>query len=266
MKKINTVIVLIFGFICSHAVLFGQGEIDEQNRILFRDEQTFAGFLNSNGLGINYRYGKRINAFNKTIYDVDLAHIKHSKEEKSPSPLYPNGRSFVYGKLNNFYNLRAGMGIQREMFRKFDKGGISIRFSYMGGLSVGVLKPIYYEFISNTADPERIVDKFPENDHPTIIGRASYFKGFDELEFVPGGYGKLAVTFEFSKMDEIIQAIETGVTLDLFYKKIPIMATSNNNFIFLSLSLGYRFGKVIDKGLGPKEDNNQSIDDFLLEF
>lgn len=263
MKKFHIVIILVYGFYFLPGL--SQGEIDEQQRILFRDEQTFAGFINSNGIGINYRYGKRINAFNKTIYDFDLVHIKHSKEEKSPSPLYPNGRSFVYGKLNNFYSLRGGIGIQREQFRKFDKGGISVRFSYMGGFSVGILKPIYYEFISNTAEPERIVDKFPENDHPTIIGRASFFKGFDELEFLPGGYGKLGVTFEFSKMDEVIQAIETGVTVDVFYKKVPIMATSNNNFLFLTLSLGYRFGRVIDKGLGPP-DKDRNLDDFLMQY
>lgn len=262
MKKIISIILIVYGF--SSFAILAQGEIDEQDKVFYRDEQTFAGFINSNGIGANYRYGKRLNAFNKTIYDIDLVHIKHSKEEKSPSPLYPNGRSFVYGKLNNFYSLRGGMGLQREVFRKFDKGGISIRFSYMGGLSVGVLKPIYYEFISNTAEPERIIDKFPENDHPTIIGRASFFKGFDELEFVPGGYGKLAATFEFSKVDEVIQAIETGVTVDLFYKKIPIMATSRNNFIFVTLSLGYRFGRVIDKGLGPKEDQN--LNDILLQY
>ncbi len=263
MKRIRIVLFIIFGI---HSLpVFTQGEIDEQKKILYRDEQTFAGFINSNGLGINYRYGKRINAFNKTVYDVDLVHIKHSKEEKSPSPLYPNGRSFVYGKLNNFYTLRGGMGIQREQFRKFDKGGISIRFSYMGGLSVGILKPIYYEFISNAAEPERIVDKFPENDHPTIIGRASFFKGFNELEFLPGGYGKLAVTFEFSKVDKVVQALETGVTLDVFYKKVPIMATSNNNIVFLTLSLGYRFGRIIDKGTGPPDDD-QNFNDFLMQY
>lgn len=261
MKKIIFILFTILFFIGS--IVFGQGEIDEQDKILFRDEQTFAGFINSNGLGGNFRYGKRINAFYKTIYDFDLVHVKHSKEEKSPSPLYPNGRSFVYGKMNNFFILRGGMGIEQEAFRKFDKGGISIRFSYMGGFSAGVLKPIYYEFISNRPEPERIIDKFPENDHPTIIGRASFFKGFDELEFVPGGYGKLAITFEFSKVDEVVQALETGIGIDVFYKKVPIMATSNNNFIFITLSLGYRFGKVIDQSIGAEQEKN--MDDFLLQ-
>jgi len=54
------------------------------------------------------------------------------------------------------------------------------------------------------------------------------------------------MSFEYSKSDITIHAIETGVSLDLFPKEMVIMATEQNNFYFLTLFVAYRFGKVVD--------------------
>ena len=65
------------------ASLLAQGEIDAQSRVMLRDEQTFGGFLNSNGWGINYRYGYWRNARNQFIIDGDFSYVKHPKETKT---------------------------------------------------------------------------------------------------------------------------------------------------------------------------------------
>ena len=46
--------------------------------------------------------------------------------------------------------------------------------------------------------------------------------------------------------DAVIHALEAGVNLTVYPKKIPIMATDLNSFLFFNLSVGYRFGKIID--------------------
>ena len=141
------------------------------------------------------------------------------------------------------------------MFRKNDKGGISIRYFYAAGPTIGMLKPIYYE-ISYYApptyppdpnyDPYR-TEKFNTSIHQSNInGRASFFKGINELSVVPGATAKAGFSFEYSREDAIIHAIEVNLGLDVFPKSIPIMATQTNNFYFLNLTAGYRFGKVID--------------------
>ncbi len=266
MKKITILCSLLFLF-CD---ILAQSEIDEQDKILYRNERTFAVLLNSNGLGINYRYGKRIDAFRKTIYDIDLVNIKHPKEVKiSTSQFYFTNRSIVYGKLIHFYNLRLGIGVQKEMFRKFDRGGISIRRYITGGTSIGIQKPIYYMLgIDEDADGSyetQKIEKFTYSQHvqtSTIIGKASYFKGFDELSFTPGVYGKLGIMFEFGKMDEVIHALDAGLVVDLFIKEIPIMAIENNNQVFFSLFVSYRFGKVIDVRFKQKKTK---IDEILTD-
>lgn len=228
---------------------FSQGEIDEQQKIMLRNEKTGIVFLTSNGIGVGYRYGKRINARNQTMYDFDFMNVKHPKELRLTSNYnYYSSRTFIFGKQNNFYELKGSIGKQYVMYRKNDKGGIAIRYFYTLGPTIGVLKPIYYEIHYVTAlENYTKIEKFDVSIHQqNINGKASFFKGFDELSIVPGASAKLGFNFEFSREDAQIRALEIGVGLDLFPKSIPIMAEQPNNFYFLNLTIGYRFGKVID--------------------
>lgn len=251
MKKIHKYLsgALLFHF--AALGLFSQGEISEQPRIFYRNEKSLGILLNSNGFGVNGRYASRINARKKTIYEFDFAGIKHSKEYRVSNP-YNNNRTFVFGKLNSFFNLRVGYGKQKEMFRKVDRGGISIRRYFSFGPTLGILKPIYYEILQqiDPLDPLHfniITEKFVTHlNQQYIYGKASFFKGINEISVVPGAFGKIGLSFEYSKSDITIHALETGLILDAFPKKIPIMDTEQNNFLFLTLFISYRFGRVVD--------------------
>lgn len=240
--------VLLFHLLA--LILLAQGELSDQPRIFYRNEKSIGVLLNSNGYGISGRYAKRINARKKTIYELDIIGVKHPKEVKITN-YYPSNKSYVFGKLNSFFDIRAGYGRQKEMFRKVDRGGISIRRYYSFGPSLGILKPVYYEVIeTNTIDPNNNYlkqEKFDPSIHQGYIwGKASFFKGIDEISLVPGAYGRFGFSFEYSRHDITLHALETGVALDIFPKNIPIMATEKNNFIFFSLFVSYRFGKVVD--------------------
>jgi hypothetical protein len=230
--------------------LLGQGEIDDQTHVLFRDESTFGVFLNSNGFGINYRHGFYRDYRNQLLVDVDLDYVKHPKEVKTQVAIDYSTRRYVFGKENLFWELKGAVGWQKELYRKYDKNGISVRLFYGGGLSLGFLKPIYYEVISyaNIGEtPAREYKKFDAAIHQTQIGgRGPFFMGFDELSLVAGLTGKAGLSFEYSQRDAVLHALEAGVGLTVYPKKIPIMAADINNFLFLNLSVGYRFGKILD--------------------
>jgi hypothetical protein len=231
------------------SVLYSQGELDEQPKIMMKNEKSGIAFLTSNGIGAGYRFGKRINARNQTIYDFDFMNLKHPKEIRSAgnNNSYYSSRSFVYGKMNNFFELKGTIGKQYEIFRKNDKGGISIRYYYCGGATLGLLKPIYYEYTENYLTYSITkTEKFSDNNKGTINGRSSFFKGFKEMSAVPGLSAKGGFSFEYSREDAIIHAIDVGIGIDVFPISIPIMANQTNNFYFLNLTAGYRFGKVID--------------------
>lgn len=242
-------ILVIWLFQMLGGFLFAQGEIKDQARIFYRNEKSIGFNLNSNGFGISGRYAKRINARKKTLWEIDGANIKHPKEVKLSNSYY-NNRSFVYGKENLFFNLRGGWGKQQEMFRKVDRGGISIRRYFTVGPVIGFLKPIYYEvFVAGGGINDYYIseEKFNTSIHQgNIYGRASFFKGINETKVMPGVYGRFGVSFEYSKSDITIHAIETGVSLDLFPREMVIMATEQNQFYFLTLFVSYRFGKVVD--------------------
>lgn len=256
MKRFKLTLALIFIVEMTIAVreVAAQGQVDTSgSRIFYRNEMTGGIMLNSNGFGFGYRYAKRINYLNKKVFESDFSWVKHPKEEKINNPGYPNGRSFVFGKLNNFYTLRIGGGLQRELFSKADVGSIAIRIIGLGGITLGILKPNYYEVI-NKENPETYeihTQKFNENIHSPfdIYQRSSFFKGIGETNVVPGAYLKTALSFEYSRQEEILHIIEGGLMVEAFPKKIPIMALTENNQFFVSIYISYRFGKIIDPQL-----------------
>lgn len=247
MRRAYIVILLM---LLSVAPMLAQGDIDEQMRVMLRDERSFGGFLNSNGWGLNYRYGYWRNARNQFIIDGDFAYVKHPKEVKTTVSYNYSTYRYVYGKQNLFWELKGTAGWQKELYRKIDRSGISIRLYYAGGLSLGFTKPIYYKVFTTSSVGEIIYEEYVKFDpgiHQNLIGgRGPFYMGFDELKVYPGIYGKTGFSFEYSQKDAIIHALEAGVSLTAYYKDIPIMATKQNNFIFFTLHVGYRFGRIID--------------------
>lgn len=243
---------------CIFASAWSQGEIDSQEKILFQNERSVSLSLTANGFAGGYRFGKRKTYRSKVIYEVELAYIKHPKEVKvSASPYsYATSRKYVYGKTNVFINLRPSMGFQKEIYSKEDRGSIAIRYFYGGGPSIGITKPIYYTFniIAPINGQNYIIDqrteKFQFSQHPVsseIAGRASIWRGFDEISLYPGLHAKTAVSFEYSRYNHLLNAIEVSADLDAFLKKIPIMYTDHNYQFFFTLAVSYRFGWIVDK-------------------
>ncbi len=238
--------------ICSSfsLTLKGQGEIDEQRHALFRDESTFAAFLNSNGFGLNYRHGYYRDAKNQFLIDADFNYVKDPKEVKTQVVYNYNTRRYVFGKQNLFWELKALAGWQKELYRKYDKNGISVRLFYGGGISLGFLKPIYYEVVTFSIggdDVDREYLKFDPSIHQSQIGgRGPFFMGFNELKVRPGATAKTGLSFEYSTKDAVVHALEAGISLTVYPTKMPIMTNDLSNFLFFNLSVGYRFGKILD--------------------
>ena len=247
MRKYYIFIIICFSLTPS---LIGQGDIDNQTHVLFRDESTFGAFLNSNGFGINYRYGFYRDAKNQFLLDADFAYVKHPKEVKTQVAYDYSTRRYVFGKENLFWELKGSAGWQKELYRKYDKKGISVRWFYGGGLALGFLKPIYYEVWDFTVigEPDnQEYKKFDTHfDQAQIGGRGPFFMGFDELSLVPGITARSGLSFEYSERDAVVHALEAGLNLTVYPKKINIMATDLNKFLFFNLSVGYRFGRIKD--------------------
>lgn len=259
MKKLLTIFLL---FTLLPLSIIAQGVIDDQQRIFYRNERTYALLLNSNGFGFGYREGKRINFLNKRLIDIELNFIKHPKEIKLSNPYSQTAGSFVFGKLNNCITIKGGFGHQHELYKKIDLGGVAIRYFYSGGPVLAISKPIYYNVIYSVGGISYEIrqEKFDlDIHHPgDIYSKASFFKGINELGLIPGLYGKGGLNFEYSKEDKIIHAIELGVSLEAFPKKIPIMASDDNQAFFFTPFISYRVGIVIDP-LAPPSSKSSTL-------
>ena len=263
MKTTLAILLLFFSFL---APVFSQGEIDDQEKIFYRNERTYAAIISTNGFGASYRYAKRIDGRKKFLYEIDFHHIKHEKEYRvSFSSSQQFGRSFVFGKQNSLFSLQGGIGLQKELFRKEDKGGISIRYFFTFGLSMGFEKPIYYDVTIANSDGVFVRQrmKFDLEAHiRSIEKKAPFYVGFAEIKIIPGAYGKFGFTFEFGKSDKIFHSIETGIALNAYVRTINIMANDHNHWIFPAFFLSYRFGKIINAQF---KNNNRKVEKILTD-
>jgi hypothetical protein len=247
MRRIIYILLIVFA---GHYSLNGQGVLLDQPKMLFNNDRTVAAFLNSNGIGFDYRYAQYLDVRNDRIYEVSFDYLKHPKEYKSVVAYDVYTRRFVYGKENYFWEIKGQIGNQHELYKKYDFSSISIRLFYQGGLTLGFQKPIYYEIITFdssgqiTSSEEKKFD--PSIHHYNYGGTASFFKGFDELKLIPGITINTGISFEYSEREPSIHALEAGIGFSLYPRNIQIMASDETKLFFFNMFVGYRFGNMID--------------------
>jgi hypothetical protein len=67
--------------------------------------------------------------------------------------------------------------------------------------------------------------------------------GWKNLEFVPGAYLKPALRFDYGKYNEMVSAIEVGLTAEFYSKKIAQMIYIKQRQFFLSAYVAVVFGR-----------------------
>jgi hypothetical protein len=179
------------------------------------------------------------------MMELEVQNFKHPKEVKSVNSYFENSKGFFYGKLNSFLLLRPGVGYQNILYQKSDKKSVEIRYSYYLGAALAFAKPVYLEIIRDQTDGTVATERYDPEKHSidVIYGKAPFFKGLDRTKVIPGGYAKLALSFEYADRYNGIKAIETGVVVDIYPKVLPMMAHNRNQQVFATLFLKMIWGK-----------------------
>ena len=221
----------------------------EDLNVLYRNESSFGVYIHTaGGIGLAYRRGFHVTAKRKRQYEIEVQNFKHPKEIKSINPYFENAKGFVYGKLNSLLILRPGLGIQNTLYQKSDKRSVEIRYSYFLGATLTFAKPVYLEIkkisIGNPDNPPT-TELYDPNIHSIdeIYGKAPFFRGIEKTKIYPGGYAKLALSFEYADRYNGLKAVETGAVVDIYPRVIPIMAFNKNQQVFISLYLKFIWGK-----------------------
>jgi hypothetical protein len=220
-------------------------------QVLYRNEREFGFVLHSSGWGINYRRGKHITGYKKRTYELELVGMRNPKEfKRQVSDIATKG--YFYGKQYVLTFLRGGYGYHKVITGKSERRGVEVRLVSLAGPTLAFAKPVYinvqYEDVGNPPPfvdirTERFDINNPRHVPAYILGRAGYFRGVSEMNFYPGAFFKLALSFEHSSLDDDVRLLETGITVDGFYKTIPMMANAKNNQVFVNVYLNIMFGK-----------------------
>lgn len=195
-------------------------------RQVFKKETTFGISGHSRGYGINARFMKFADGYTKRGLEVELTKLRHPKEVKTPNnQSYGTSRGFVYNRINTFFSLRGGYIREKILFDKTDKGTVSISLVTSGGLSLGLLKPVYVVITTETTPISRneIVRYNPSDPlQSNVQGEANFFKGTGETQFYPGLYGKLGFNFDYKVSEKKVTALEAGIIYDYYFREVPI--------------------------------------------
>lgn len=211
--------------------------------------------LNSNGWSIYSELGKlktndvkHIDMFHSVKFlQFEIGEKKDPRQEKFKNEnVAANGsNSYVYGKINNFYQLKLGAGYRKLLAGKPEEGSISIHWTTSVGGSLGLLKPYYLNVsgsgvIKYSEDDEK---KFLNNNY--ILGGAGFSSGLGELTYVPGGYLRSALHFDFSSQKKTLIAVEAGVNGEYYSSEVKLMAynapVTSFYEMFVSVQIGTRW-------------------------
>ncbi len=223
-------------------------------KVLLRREHAAGIFAHSQGAGIEFRKGYNKDFFTKWSYEFGLLEMKSTRETRVANAIFRNTRSYFYGKLNNIYLLRGGAGKQKLLNRKPAWGGVETRYFWAGGGSVAFIKPVYLDIIHDLTFNQLYAtftlktERYDPGKHnfENIYGRASFFKGFDEVMISPGAYARGGFSFDFASKNQVLTDVEIGVAAEFFPKALQIMALRDPERFFLTFFISAHIGKRYD--------------------
>jgi len=236
----------------------GSAQIAQKEAVgfLYNQETTFNLRLATNrSFGFGMEWGK-LRTYNKTkTLSLGISEMKSPKEQRqnaAPS-VRRSSRPFVYGKKNSLFVLRSGWGAKRYFSEKAKQKGVAVGISYSLGPSLGLLKPYYLALNypeTGSLSGRLLLQKYSEKneaiflDNSKILGAAPFTKGLNEISVLPGGTASIAYHMDWGAFDEMVKAIEIGLTVDVFARKAPIFVSAEQNQqVFFNFFINLQFGK-----------------------
>ncbi len=220
---------------------------EEEGVIAYTKQSTYGVKLYTDGYGFFYEVGRAKTIKKSMLYQVEIGERKHNKEEKR-SGVATLAAPFIYGKLNFFYPLKLGVQQQLLLGNKSNKNGLSITGNLGGGLIAGFLRPYQVQVDKGGT---RTYVRYDSPDSALFINSyqdastagPNFGTGWKYLKITPGAYIKPAVRFDYGRMNELVSALEIGITAEFYAKKIPQMLYLKEKQFFFSAYVAILFGK-----------------------
>lgn len=233
--KLERFILLILFFCLTTISSFGQSQQYGREISWGITKATNSGLIG--GVIGKYSIQKKDNVYQ--YFGIEIVNIKHQKEERYYSY---TGNTYIYGKSNYLYSLRAQYGRELSIFKKAPQQGIQINGILAGGPSLGFIAPYYIEYYRNEQINREQYDPVSHDDQNSILGTGNLFQGLGGSELTIGINLKSSLTFEFGTIKSSVIGIEIGMMLEVFAKEIPIIPTAETTRYFPNAFISLFYG------------------------
>ncbi|RQO31026.1 hypothetical protein DBR32_09980 [Taibaiella sp. KBW10] len=225
-------------------------------------ERALGFRINTDGWNAYYNYGfikkndrekHEIDRYFDVLFlQLEIGEKRHAKEMREfayegsgrfKNPLLSafSTELFRYGKINTFYQAKIGVGYKKLIAGKPEPNTVSIHWSTVGGFSLGILKPYYFESSQGDIklDPDKVYDVLP---YTRLLGGYGYRKGWDELKFVPGLHLRSGLKFDYADKRKRLAGVEVGMNVEVYFSKIHQMAFQDPKSVFLNAYAAFEIG------------------------
>ena len=224
----------------------------EEEGVISYHKHTVVGLkLTSDGYGGFIEIGRAKSITKALLFQLDISERKHPKEDKQTNPFIPTS-PFIFGKINYFYPVKLGLQQQVLLGNKTNRNGVSVTANFGGGISLGLLRPYYLEVNSANAGSRKTI-RYESSDSALFsdgagltglsVSGTGFGKGWKDIKITPGLYAKTGVRFDYGKYNEMVNALEVGLTGEYYSKKIPQVVFTKPKQFFIGLYVSVMFGK-----------------------
>ncbi|MBO9571766.1 MAG: hypothetical protein J7497_06090 [Chitinophagaceae bacterium] len=218
---------------------------EEEGEIVYNKQNVFSIKLATDGYGLGYEFGKFKANRKSILFNFEFSEKKHPKEKKEGK--FDNSQLRVnyiaFGKTNTFYQTRFGAAMQQVIGGKGNKNGVSVSAIYGGGLTLGLVKPYEVEVLNN--QNREVISTYPE------IIDSGYYEikakgitgGWSGLKVRPGVYAKMAMRFDYGRLNETVTAIEVGLSGEYYGTGISQMVYNKDKSFFFNAYVALLLGR-----------------------
>ena len=237
--------LLLFSFLFSSLVLFGQEPDDQKSEALLKRERSLYIEFRSNGWGLGYQFNKFKTGYSMRGWEFSFGVVKDLKQIKSSFQDNIFTNRIYYGKLIHFYNLKALRTYHKTISTKPYWGGVEFRRRFSVGANAGIGVPIWVYIFSTSDDNNDLLVPFDPDlhDRQDIRSKGPFVKGLNNLQFYPAASLKYAINAEYGLYSEVTKAIEIGLQLDVYPIPVQIMGFKDPSYIIGSAYVAFHFGR-----------------------
>lgn len=223
-------------------------KLEEEGDPAFKKQNVFGIKLATDGYGLSFEKGKYKTPRKTLLFQFELNEKKHNKEEKlaiGPQSSFGQVNSIIWGKVNNFYQFKLGVGQQHLIGGKANKSGVAVSAIYAGGLSAGLVKP-YLLDLENVATREQVRKSFADTadgNQYNLLGASGFTHGWGQLKVKPGVHAKIAMRFDYGRFNETVAAIEAGLNAEYYFGKIEQLIYNKPKNFFFNAYVTILFGR-----------------------